>query len=91
MGKLMDGRTVGWSKRIGELANSVVMDTYNSALRIIFYKKILVFYATMDESVCPICSSLHGIEFKYNDTNNFLPIHPDCRCLWITKKEARRR
>ena len=88
----MDERTTDWAKRIGQLASGVVYDTYNTVLIKVFGKEEkLVWYTTRDEKVCPVCRTMHGVPFKISETEGIFPIHPDCRCLWITKKEFRRR
>lgn len=40
-----------------------------------------------DDNVCPICEDLEGAEFELRDAWGVLPIHPNCRCVWIPADE----
>lgn len=41
------------------------------------------FYAAMDERTCEDCMDLHTQEFKLADSHGVIPVHPDCRCVWL--------
>jgi HK97 family phage portal protein len=41
------------------------------------------FMAAMDDRICEDCSSLDGEIFDIDDTTGVIPIHPDCRCVWL--------
>ena len=82
----MDGRTLNWAKRIGDLANGVVMDTYNRVLSKVFGKGKFMWYTTRDEIVCEVCRYMHGTVFSFEEIKRgILPAHPGCRCTWVRK------
>ena len=78
--------------RLGALASSAIFDSYNTTLRQVYKdvyeERTLVLYSTMDEQICEICKGLQGTKFDIEDANDLLPIHPYCRCSFITLKEA---
>jgi len=86
---MMDGRTTNWAKRVGDLASSAVMKTYNRILSRVF-KQNLVWYTTKDELVCPVCKPMHGTKFRASWTKDVLPAHIECRCTWVTEKEFKK-
>jgi SPP1 gp7 family putative phage head morphogenesis protein len=77
--------------RIGALASCAIFDSYNSSLRKVYEEvyreKTLVWYTTKDESVCEVCSGMHGVCFDIKNTYGLLPEHPQCRCQWISLRE----
>ena len=36
-----------------------------------------------DDLVCPLCSPMEGEIYKIKDARNMIPLHPNCRCMWI--------
>jgi len=43
----------------------------------------LEFYAALDERTCESCMALHGREFKAEDAEGVITVHPNCRCTWL--------
>lgn len=43
-----------------------------------------------DELVCPICRELEGKKFTIDEARGIIPLHPSCRCAWLSvlPKEA---
>lgn len=37
----------------------------------------------LDERVCPLCQSLHGIVLKREEARGMIPRHPQCRCSFL--------
>jgi SPP1 gp7 family putative phage head morphogenesis protein len=40
------------------------------------------FFTAMDE-VCEDCTALHGEIFTLEDAAPMIPLHPNCRCVWL--------
>lgn len=36
-----------------------------------------------DSRVCPICRSLNGNTYSLEDARTVIPVHPQCRCVWL--------
>ena len=36
-----------------------------------------------DDLVCPLCSPMEGEIYKKKDARNMIPLHPNCRCMWM--------
>ena len=43
----------------------------------------LEFYAALDERACEECLDLHGNEYPIKETGGLIPVHPDCRCVFM--------
>lgn len=41
------------------------------------------FYAALDERACPDCEDLHGTIFTMAEAHGIIPVHPDCRCVFL--------
>jgi HK97 family phage portal protein len=41
------------------------------------------FYAAIDERACDDCLALHKEIFTLNDSHGMIPLHPQCRCVWL--------
>lgn len=41
------------------------------------------FLAALDDRICEDCASMDGEIFDIDDTTGVIPIHPDCRCVWL--------
>lgn len=41
------------------------------------------FYAALDERTCDDCDAMHGEEFNLGDSHGVIPLHPDCRCVFL--------
>jgi HK97 family phage portal protein len=41
------------------------------------------FYTAMDERTCDDCNSMHKEIFPLDDSEGVLPLHPNCRCVWL--------
>ncbi len=41
------------------------------------------FYTAIDERVCPDCDGLNNELFDLADSEGVLPLHPNCRCVWL--------
>ena len=61
------------------LANQGLLDLYKE-------NKIeeVRFLAALSDRTCPKCESLNGRIFKINESYGVIPIHPNCRCSWIS-------
>jgi len=74
------------------LVSSAISDTYNVALKQAYEEtlkaRLVVWYTTMDERVCPVCGEMHGVEFDIRETEDLLPQHPQCRCIWVPVSEV---
>jgi len=78
--------------RTFSLISSAIMDAYNVALKRAYEEtlkaRLVVWYTTMDERVCPVCGEMHGVEFDIRETEDLLPQHPQCRCIWVPISEV---
>lgn len=45
--------------------------------------KEVEFYAALDERTCDDCNSIHGEVFELDNSHGVIPVHPDCRCVWL--------
>lgn len=41
------------------------------------------FSVTPDERLCPECGGMDGEEYKLEDANGIIPVHAQCRCVFI--------
>ena len=41
------------------------------------------FYTALDERVDDECEALHGQVFELSEAHGMIPVHPNCRCVWI--------
>lgn len=41
------------------------------------------FRTARDDRVCPICKELDGVAFSVDDAHGIIPVHPNCRCIWL--------
>ena len=77
--------------RLGALAASAIMDSYNSALRRVYQdiynEQTLVWKTTGKSNVCEDCVVMDKTEFGVNETIGILPFHPGCFCTWISRSE----
>jgi SPP1 gp7 family putative phage head morphogenesis protein len=39
----------------------------------------------LDEKVCSRCSAMEGQLFTIDEARGMIPLHPNCRCLWILR------
>lgn len=39
-----------------------------------------------DERVCPECSALENELYTIEEAQNIIPVHPNCRCIWLPLK-----
>ena len=43
----------------------------------------LELYVSLDERACEECLGLHGNEYPVRETHGIIPVHVDCRCVWL--------
>lgn len=41
------------------------------------------FYTAEDDRTCEICEPYHGQEFAAKDAHGMIPLHPQCRCVFL--------
>jgi len=41
------------------------------------------FYTAEDGRTCDICAPLHGREYAVKETHGMIPLHPQCRCVFL--------
>jgi len=41
------------------------------------------FYAALDERTCDDCMSYHGEVRPIEESHGLIPVHPNCRCVWV--------
>ncbi len=41
------------------------------------------FYTALDERTCEECMALHGEEYMVAKASGIIPVHPQCRCVWL--------
>lgn len=41
------------------------------------------FRTARDSRVCPICRELEGAVFSVDEARGVIPLHPNCRCVWL--------
>lgn len=41
------------------------------------------FYTAEDERTCEECMGIHGQVFPIDDAHGMIPLHPQCRCVWL--------
>jgi SPP1 gp7 family putative phage head morphogenesis protein len=41
------------------------------------------FFAALDERLCPECEGLHGNVYPLKEAHGLIPVHPQCRCVWL--------
>lgn len=41
------------------------------------------FYTAIDERTCDDCMAEHGREYKTGESSGVIPLHPQCRCVWL--------
>lgn len=41
------------------------------------------FYTAQDERTCEDCNGMNGEIFEVGDMEGVLPLHPQCRCVWL--------
>lgn len=42
------------------------------------------FLTAGDDRVCPKCAALEGKVYKIKDARGVIPVHPQCRCAWLS-------
>lgn len=47
-------------------------------------KALVEFNTAGDERVCPICLSLEDQTFTIEQARGVIPVHPNCRCVWLS-------
>jgi len=41
------------------------------------------FLTAQDDRVCPQCEALEATVFKLEEARGVIPVHPNCRCVWL--------
>lgn len=41
------------------------------------------FTTAKDERVCTVCRSLEGTVYSIDEARGIIPVHPQCRCVWL--------
>lgn len=44
---------------------------------------LAVWKTAEDEDVCPACDAMAGKVFDLDEAEGMIPLHPNCRCMWI--------
>lgn len=83
--------TVGIT-RANTIARTEVVHAYNEAA-LNRYERILGSTAKVtavvelvtagDDRVCSECESLEGVIYTIREAHNVVPVHPNCRCVWL--------
>jgi len=63
------------------IANQGLLDTYKAHN----IEKVR-FLAALSERTCPICEGMNGQVFMLNEAEGMIPVHPMCRCSWLSVK-----
>lgn len=61
------------------LANLGLLDTYKEN-----EIQQVRFLAALSERTCPQCEALNGNVFLINEASGLIPVHPMCRCTWVS-------
>ena len=61
------------------LANMGLLDTYKD-------NKVgqVRFLAALSDRTCPECMSLNGAVYNIKEAYGLIPVHPNCRCTWVS-------
>lgn len=62
------------------VANDAKMEFYQENSDVVLGVDLI---ATLDGRVCPRCASLDGRRYKLDESKPHLPIHPNCRCIYV--------
>jgi SPP1 gp7 family putative phage head morphogenesis protein len=47
-------------------------------------RALVEFRTVGDDRVCPICAGLEGTVYTIEEARGIIPVHPDCRCSWVS-------
>lgn len=77
--------TVSKINQLSKIPNDIKLeaDTKSANIMSAQFVDVFVWHTMNDERVCPLCSSLDGMEWSYNDPNMLVPpddSHDNCRC-----------
>lgn len=73
----------------GTVSKITQMSTLKDSIKSSVVTDMLVWHTQNDEKVCPLCASLDGMEWTYNDPNMLVPpddTHDNCRCTLDLKQ-----
>jgi len=69
------------------IARTETMRSFNTstidAYKVAKIKKAQILIAN-DERTCDICMPLNGLIMPVDEARSCLPLHPDCRCCWVS-------
>lgn len=65
---------------VSGVANAAKMELYRENQDVVLQVQIL---STLDGKTCPVCASIDGKRYGVDDPKPYLPIHPNCRCVYI--------
>ena len=82
-----DGGIVPARDRVNMIVRSEVVRLANLGL-LETYKEHKIervrFLAALSERTCPECEILNGQIFNINEAEGMIPVHPRCRCSWLS-------
>lgn len=82
------GRLIARTETI-RAANEAALNRYEDLHRRIVGVTAVVEFATAgDDRVCPECLALEGEIYNIEDARGVIPVHPNCRCLWLPVPEG---
>ena len=86
------GKFVTASRRAELLARTEIIRAYNDALLTTYRDLgapelgVMAEWVTTGARVCPICESMEGQLFSFEEAEGMLPAHPLCKCIFLPAK-----
>lgn len=84
------GRYIPASRRAEMLARTEIIRSFSEAQLQEFRNWGVVgvsakaeFLTAGDERVCSKCSHLEGVVYTLDEASGVIPVHPQCRCIWL--------
>jgi len=84
------GRFIPAQRRAELLARTEIIRSYAEASLqeyknwgVVGVKVKAEFRTAGDDRVCPICASMEGKVFTLDEASGKIPVHPQCRCIWL--------
>lgn len=82
------GRLIARTETI-RAANEAALNRYQDLQgRIAGVTAVVEFSTAGDDRVCPECAALDGAIYDLEDARGVIPVHPNCRCLWLPVPEG---
>lgn len=76
----------GYEKRAPMVARTEVIAASNEGSLWRYEKEGIEkaeFFAALDERTCDECMGYHGNEYKIEEAHGLIPVHPNCRCVYL--------